>query len=90
MDMSNKKSIKIYTEQEVRKAIKMADKPRYLLEFEENEIISKLTPIELPSDEEVVAKSKEEPDNSDIEMAARIGYVAGLKWMRDKIQGGNK
>jgi hypothetical protein len=54
-----------------------------------DEVIGCLTPIELPSDEEIIAKSKQEPDNSDIETAARIGYVAGAKWMRDLIQGGN-
>ena len=43
------------------------------------------TPIELPSDEDIIAKSKQEPDNSDIETAARIGYIAGAKWMREKI-----
>lgn len=84
--MSNNKQIKLYTEEQVRKAIMIAENQK--IGF--TKIVREhLTPIELPSDEEIIAKSKQEPDNSDIETAARIGYVAGAKWMRDKI-GGNK
>ena len=60
---------------------------KYITELENYIEIIK---AQLPSDEEIIDKSKQEPDNSDIETAARIGYVAGAKWMRNKIQGGNK
>ena len=79
--------MKIYTEEQVSLAINVAKanpEQAYL-------ILAMLKPIELPSNEEIVQKSKEEPDNSDIETSSRMGkYVAGAIWMRDKIQGGNR
>lgn len=85
--------MKLYTEEQIKNAYTQiwADggHDKYSLSGLE-EMLEQLTPIELPSDEEIIAKSKQEPDNSDIETAARIGYVAGAKWMRDKIQGGKQ
>ena len=72
---------RLYTEEQLSLAINVAKanpKQAYL-------ILCMLKPIEIPSDNEIVDKSKQEPDNSEIETAARIGYVAGAKWMRDKI-----
>ena len=43
--------MKLYTEEQVKRAIDIADDNADLLEY--NEILSKLTPIELPSDEEI-------------------------------------
>lgn len=77
---------RLYTEEQLSLAINVAKanpKQAHL-------ILSMLKPIEIPSDNEIVDKSKQEPNNSDIETAARIGYVAGAKWMRDKILGGIK
>ena len=86
--------MKLYTEEQVRHAIKMARSSYNIFTtpfiYNQDEVLQQLTPIEPPSDEEIIAKSKQEPDNSDIETAARIGYVAGAKWMRDKIQGGKQ
>jgi hypothetical protein len=45
--MSNNK---LYTEEQVFKAIQMADKYHYLITSEECDIVNSLTPIELPSD----------------------------------------
>ena len=45
--------MKLYTEEQVRQAIKMADKYHHILDSEESEIISVLESIELPSDEEM-------------------------------------
>ena len=81
--------MKLYTEEQVRDMLNInVDFDHYTpsIDF----ILNDYSPIELPSDEEIIAKSKQEPDNSDIETAARIGYVAGAIWMRNKIQGGNK
>jgi hypothetical protein len=100
-EMTNNKqqtAMKLYTEEQVRKAIELSRdthpqgrgyvvKDEY--DYSMDEVVDLLTPIELPSDDEIVQRSKEEPENSDIETAARIGYVAGAKWMRNKIQGGN-
>ena len=47
---NNKQSMKLYTEEEVFKAIQMADKYHYLITSEECDIVNSLTPIELPSD----------------------------------------
>ena len=42
-------------------------------------------PIELPSDAEI-----EEKINCDIHIESDADFFNGAKWMRDKIQGGNK
>ena len=49
--------MKIYTEEQVKRAIDIADDNVDLLEY--NEILSKLTSIELPSDEEIEKESNE-------------------------------
>ena len=49
------------------------------------EFIDKLTPIELPSDEEIEDIIK--PFEFEY---TKIGFRACAEWMRDKIQGGNK
>jgi len=46
--------MKLYTEEQVFKAIQMADKYHYLITSEECDIVNSLTPIELPSDEEIL------------------------------------
>ena len=75
--------MKLYTEQQLRNAIKQAT-------FSDNIklesiIIDFLTPIELPSDGEI--------DSTMFPFMAplvKAGFIEGAKWMRDKIQGGNK
>ena len=55
--------MKLYAEEQVRKAIKLAQKCEHdcggdcLICCTETEIIEELTPIELPSDEEIVKKA---------------------------------
>jgi hypothetical protein len=51
----------------------------------ENDIINSLTPIELPSDEEIGKDI-----GSGMHDFYKGGFIEGAKWMRDKIQGGNK
>ena len=68
---NNKQVMKLYTEEELRKH----------LYNHSDEFFEKLTPIELPSDEEIQKESLK----SDFEYTFRNG----AKWMRDKIQGGN-
>jgi hypothetical protein len=46
-----------------------------------------VTPIELPSDEEI---EKAGTDLFDKGVDIDYGWIMGAKWMRDKIQGGNK
>lgn len=53
-----------------------------------DEVIECLTPIELPSDEEILKESDEFELNSRVSLGMHISFELGAKWMRDKIQGG--
>lgn len=73
---------KLYTEEQVRKAIDffIAD------ELKKDKILKTLTPIELPTDEEIEKNSFDR-----LTLATQIsGFQLGAQWMRDKIKGGNK
>jgi hypothetical protein len=90
---NNKQSMKLYTEEEVFKAIQMADKYHYLLTSEECDIVNSLTPIELPSDEEIEKESFDLYANHNtysLNVRQYKAFKRGAKWMRNKIQGGNK
>ena len=76
--------MKLYTEEQVKMAIQMADKYNYLITLEECGILNQLTPIELPSDEEI------EKIYEGRVGVIRYAFIRGAKWMRNKIQGGNK
>jgi hypothetical protein len=71
--------MKLYTEEEVRKAIELSDGRSI------DEVLAGLTPIELPSDEEIISENQLSEFNSE-----DVAYYNGAKWMRDKIEGGNK
>ena len=71
---NNKQSMKLYTEEEIKRLLKEQ------IIFDDEDF-DKLTPIELPSDEEI----EQESLKSDFEYTFRNG----AKWMRNKIQGGN-
>jgi hypothetical protein len=77
---NNKQSMKLYTEEQV---IKLLDKYTVLTKIGVEFYLNKMTPIELPSDEEIVNKALE------IEWSNTL-FKDGAKWMRNKIQGGNK
>ena len=84
--------MKLYTEEQVRKAINDGSLYSYIngdFEFKnsEDDIINALIPIELPSDEEVQNMGKYVIVYNDTK---RGWFVEGLRFMRDKIQGGNK
>jgi hypothetical protein len=71
--------MKLYTEEEIKRLLKEQ------IIFDDDDF-DKLTPIELPSDEEidgVISQINGEIDEFD------WGFLKGAKWMRDKIQGGN-
>jgi hypothetical protein len=89
--------MKLYTEEQVKHAIQMARASQNLFTtpfiYDKHEILEQLTPIELPSDEEL----SEEPvdlflgDPKSINNILKYkAFQRGAKWMRDKIQGGNK
>ncbi len=82
--------MKIYTEFEVRKAIELAQECEHecggvYFDYTKKEIIDELTPIELPSDEEIGKEFKHSSENWEVRQALEVG----AKWMRDKIHGGN-
>jgi hypothetical protein len=81
--------MKLYTEEQVREAMKEA---RYSFSTykDYDKILESITPIELPSDEEIEneALNRHKEFNSFI---VRFKFFnEGAKWMRDKIEGGNK
>ena len=82
--------MKLYTEEQVKMAIQMADKYNYLITLEECGILNQLTPIELPSDEEI--KKMMELDGMEFDEfdTYDVYYLGGATWMRNKIQGGKQ
>lgn len=75
--------IKIYTEEEALKGIVLARLHEY--SHSQEELLGLLTPMELPSDEEIVEMGKDVIIYNDTK---RGWFIQGLKFMRDKIQGG--
>jgi hypothetical protein len=89
---NNKQSMKLYTEEQVKMAIQMADKYNYLITLEECGILNQLTPIELPSDEEIWDRADEIFGRADSEQSdvRHLAFMESATWMRNKIQGDNK
>ena len=70
--------MKLYTEEQIRDFI---DRIGCIVESDLDE--KQLTPIELPSDEEIREQGK-------TQSTFAPSFIYGAEWMRDKIQGGNK
>jgi hypothetical protein len=81
---NNKQSMKLYTREQMIEAFNYG---KTLKGFDwVGDMIDSLTPIELPSDEEIKdASIKYYVNNS-----ACFYFEIGAKWMRDKIKLGNK
>jgi len=91
--------MKLYTEEQVRQMlIKMGNSAPLNIDY----LINEITPIELPTDEEIEQESnneyqeqKQSYENSvemfpiDFANYLEVGFIEGAKWMRNKIQGGN-
>ena len=89
--MTNNKqqtAVKLYTEEQVFKAIQMADKYHYLITSEECDIVNSLTPIELPSDEEIL-KNAIKPLHGLMDEWDK-GFLFGAKLMHFLIQRGKQ
>jgi hypothetical protein len=88
---NNKKSMKLYTEDQVVNALQ-----KVFLEsitFEDvNEVVRNLTPIELPSEEEIrEERLLQFPDSEYANRANdRLAFYCGARMVINKIQGGNK
>ena len=78
--MTNNKqqtAMKLYTEEEVVRAIELSDGRST------DEVLAGLTPIELPSDDEIKKESRFMDD-----ILETVGFQAGSKFVIDRIQGG--
>ena len=83
--------MKLYTEEQLRKMLEVCrdtDLYEHILTFED--ILKTETPIELPSDEEIIKIMELDDMEFDEFDPYHVSHLDGAKWMRDKIQGGNK
>ena len=84
---------KLYTEDQVIKAIQLAQKCEhdcggvYFYCTEIEEVIEELTPIQLPTDEDI-HRNRPYESISDWGIGFHSGWKEGAEWMRDKIKGG--
>lgn len=69
--------MKLYTEEQVINALRLAHSHIKPLQY----ILDTLTPIELPTDEEIAEEFKYHSENWEVRQS--IEY--GAKWMRDKL-----
>ena len=87
---NNKQSMKLYTEEQVRKAIAIGYDWCHLKnmpsDFLIDTFIEELTPIKLPSDEEIESEASDFGKKYRATTYEKSAYVIGAKWMRDKIQ----
>jgi hypothetical protein len=76
--------MKLYTEEQMHSVILLALGRHgiYIPNKHYQDLIDLLTPIEIPSDEEVDDRSYSDEQEK--------GFRNGAKWMRNKIQGDNK
>ena len=72
--------MKLYTEEQLKQIFVT----HYFITDKE---LEELTPIELPSDDEIKIESDEFELNSKVSLGMHISFEIGAKWMRDKIQG---
>ena len=86
--------MKLYTEEQVKKAYdKGLDNGFWGNSSNEHEdmALKELTPIELPSDEDIEEAAPYVPqDSHDYYYGEREGFKDGAKWMKDKILNQNK
>jgi hypothetical protein len=88
--------MKLYTEEQVKEIyFKGVHNGRLHIEGKCGDEIGLLTPIELPSDEEIEKFINTLPftkglDDGQYNDGVIYGAIIGIDWMRNKIQGGNK
>jgi len=80
--------MKLYTEEQMHTVIllSLGRHGIYIPNKHYQDLIDLLTPIELPTDEEI----KREAPLHNVSVVQDKIWINGAKWMRDKIQGGNK
>jgi hypothetical protein len=83
--MTNNKqqtAVKLYTQEQLERGMDLANR-----NVSKKSILESLTPLELPSDEEireVIKPFQNEMDDFD------LGFRNGVQWLREKIQGGEQ
>ena len=87
--------MKLYTEEQVRKAIELSRDThpegrgyiqREEYDYSDDEVIDLLTPIELPTDEEIETEAIIFFNQAEALSYEKAFYTIGAKWMRDKIK----
>lgn len=73
--------MKLYTEEQLREAYNRG-RTDWINEIEDYYIFSELTPIELPSDEEIKENS---PFNEQSYGAENCAFIEGAEWMKEQI-----
>jgi hypothetical protein len=90
---NNKQSMKLYTEEQMHSAMLLALGRHgiYVPNKHYQDLIDLLTPIELPSDEEIrEERLLQFPDSEYANRANdRLAFYCGAKFVINKIQGGN-
>ena len=76
--------MKLYTEEQVRKAYKDGNLDGFSNVSALDMCIDSLTPIELPSDEDI-EKLQDNNDNYDDYDFYDTGFKQGVKWMKEQI-----
>ena len=74
--------MKLYTEEQVNLAMRLMVDDRGTFK----QVLNQLTPIELPSDEEI----RENADKYTIDDNTYYSFINGVKWMKEKILNQNK
>jgi hypothetical protein len=83
--------MKLYTEEELLKAMAYARSYDANWVMTENEILKLITPIELPSDAEIEEASPYIPSSPKIDyLSHQKGFYKGAKWMKEQILNQNK
>jgi hypothetical protein len=82
--------MKLYTEEQVMQAYKIGNEDGYKGIFDCSIEELSLTPIELPSDEEILNNACKNPIADDFMNDRQIGFVKGCKWMKEQILNQNK
>ena len=80
--------MKLYTEEQMKKAISMAQKNLFV------SIFNSFTPIELPSDEDIESGMNQRLFLSDkhayFNSGAKAGFKLGANWIKEQILNQNK
>ena len=81
--------MKLYTEEQVREAFKSGNFDWLNDTSDIDYFMEQLTPIELPSDEEIEKKAFQVPFNNTNEFYDK-SFIKGAKWMKEQIFNQNK